>query len=215
MAGTEQSERRRELAVTTDPRAARTRERIVDALGALLASGDAVSVASVCTRAGVGRSTFYTHFGTVADVVVHVVDAMFDELGPRDVTRRTEQTMPRSAITAIGLREVLDALSARRPFFLYAVSAPATERVRERFVEEMARSMRGTILAERPEAGEEFVRSAGEYLAGGVLAVLLGWLADPRGRSEQDIIDVIAELLPGWLTSGGEPVDVRRPHPVS
>ena len=69
--------------------------------------------------------------------------------------------------------------------------------------------------ARTPEAGEEFVRSAGEYLAGGVLTVLLGWLADPRGRSEQDIIDVIAELLPGWLTSGGEPVDVRRPHPVS
>lgn len=196
-----QDDRRRELAATEDPRAARTRDRIVNALDALLEAGEVVSVAAVCTRADIGRSTFYTHFATVGDVVVHVVDRMFDGLAPRDVSRRTGQEMARAAITRTGLTELLDAFRTRRRWFLYALSAPATERVRERLVGEMSASLRGTILAERPDATDAFVRTASGYIAGGVLSVLLDWLDDAHERDDDDIVDTIAQLLPGWLTT--------------
>ncbi|WP_420366079.1 hypothetical protein AAEP80_04260 [Curtobacterium sp. L3-7] len=201
MTSAAQGNRRRELAATDDPRAARTRDRLVAALDALLEAGEAVSVAAVCTRAGVGRSTFYTHFATVGDVVVYVVDTMFDEIGPRDVSRRTGQVMARAAITRTGLEELLAAFRLHRRYLLYAVSAPATERVREHLVEEMSASLRRTILTERPDASDEFLDTAGEYIAGGVLSVLLGWLESPRGRSDDDIVDTVAQLLPSWLTT--------------
>lgn len=201
MTNAAQDDRRRALAVTEDPRAARTRDRVVEAVDALLEARESVSVAAVCARAGIGRSTFYTHFATIEDVVVHVVDTMFDELGPRDVTRRTEHTMARAAITQTGLAELLEAFRKRRRWFLHALSAPATERVRGRLVEEMSTSLRGTILAERPDSTDTFVHTASGYITGGVLSVLLDWLDDPRGRTDDDVIDVIAELLPGWLTT--------------
>lgn len=192
-------DRRRALAVTEDPRAARTRARIAGALDALLEADEPVSVAAVCARAGVGRSTFYTHFATVGDVVVHVVDTMFDELGLRDVSRRTGQSMERRAITRTGLSELLDAFQSRRRWFRYALSAPGAERLRERFVDEMSASLRWTILAERPDASEEFVSTAGEYIAGGVLSVVLGRLGDGRSLNDADTADTIAQLLPAWL----------------
>jgi AcrR family transcriptional regulator len=195
-----QDDLRRALAATEDPRAGRTRDRIVDALNALLDADESISVAAICTRAGIGRSTFYTHFATVGDVVVHVVDRMFDDLGPRDVSRRTGQVMARATITRTGLTELLDAFHSRRRWFLYALSAPATERVRERLVDEMSASLRGTILAERPDAPEAFVRTASGYIAGGVLSVLLEWLDAPDRQNASDIIDTITQLLPRWLT---------------
>lgn len=196
----EQATRRRELAVTEDPRAARTRDRIVDALDALLAVDANASVAAICARAGVGRSTFYTHFATVSDVVIFVVDAMFDDLGPRDVERRAAQRMTRSAITEIGMRELMAAMEARRGFFRYAESAPAAERVRERLTHEMAHSLRGTIMAERPDASGEFIETACEFIAGGVMATLFGWLTDDGDRDSDSVIAVVSDLLPGWLT---------------
>lgn len=195
-----QDQRRHALAVTEDPRAARTRDRIIGALDALLATGDAVSVGEVCARAGVGRSTFYTHFATVGDVVVHVVDGIFDELSARDVFRRTTHAMQRDTITRTGLRELLDAFRDRRLWFRYALSAPATERVRERLTDEMSVSLRRTIRAERPDAPEAFIRTSSEYITGGVFGVLLGWLDDDAGRSDAEVVNLVTTLLPTWLT---------------
>jgi AcrR family transcriptional regulator len=201
MTNAAQDDRRRALAVTGDPRAARTRDRVVDAVDALLEARESVTVAAVCARAGIARSTFYTHFATIEDVVVHVVDTMFDELGPRDVTRRTEHTMGRAAITRIGLTELLGAFRDRQHWFLHALSAPATERVRSRLVEEMSTSLRGTILAERPGATNAFIHTASGYIAGGVLTVLLGWLNEQQRPTDQQVVDALAQLLPTWLST--------------
>lgn len=198
-----QDDRRRELAETSDPRAARTRDSIVAALDELLGLDEPVSVAAVCARAGVARSTSYTHFATVGDVVVQVVDALYFELGARDVSRRSDATLTRAAITRVGLRELLGALRERRRFFLYAVSAPAAERVRERLVAELAQSVRRTLLAERPGLDEAYLRTAGDFLAGGVLSVLLGELeAEAAGADDDDLIERLVEFLPPWLTGG-------------
>jgi AcrR family transcriptional regulator len=194
-----QDMRRRELAATSDARVQQTRHRIVTALNEVLTEHRPVSVAAVCTRAGIGRSTFYTHFATVGDVVAHVVDTMFDELARRDVERRTEHSMPRTAITRLGMHELLEAVTERKHFFLYALSAPTTERVREHLVQEMAQSLRGTILAERPDASALYLGTVAEYIAGGVVGILLGYVEDPRGRDADMLTNILVELLPSWL----------------
>jgi AcrR family transcriptional regulator len=58
-----------------------TRRAILDAAGALLASGgeDGLSIREVCARAGVTPPTVYHHFGDKAGLVDRVVDERFAE----------------------------------------------------------------------------------------------------------------------------------------
>lgn len=199
---TDQEGRRRQLAAASDPRAARTRQRIIAACRELLESDRQVTVAAVCTRAGVGRSTFYTHFATVGDVAVAAVDRLFDSLVADDIARRTASGLERSVIVRAGLTDLLRAVIAERAFFLYALSAPATEHVRDRFVADLAVGLRATIRTERPDATEAFLRTAADFTANGAVGALLDWLADPAGRSATHMIDFLAELLPRWLIDG-------------
>ncbi|MCS5723418.1 TetR/AcrR family transcriptional regulator [Herbiconiux sp. CPCC 203407] len=195
-----QEGRRRQLAMASDPRVARTRRDIVAACRDLLRSDRPVSVAAICTRANVGRSTFYTHFATVGDVAVAAVDQLFDSLTAKDIERREESSLSRSEIVRIGLADLLRGAVEERPFFLYALAAPAAERVRERFASDLASSLQHTIRAERPSASEAFYRTAADFTAHGAVGALLDWVADPAGRTEAQMIDFLSELLPRWLT---------------
>lgn len=60
----------------TDRRARYTRNAVKDALLALLEKNhfDSISVAAVCREADVGRSTFYSHFDTLMDVIDELAD---------------------------------------------------------------------------------------------------------------------------------------------
>ncbi|MET0590407.1 MAG: TetR/AcrR family transcriptional regulator [Naasia sp.] len=196
----EQEERRRGLSGSVDQRATRTRERVVAALGELLTAGDPISVPSICARAEVGRSTFYTHFATINDVVFSVVDAIFDDLGRRDSMRRSGRTMPRRLVTELGVHELFEELAARRAFFVYALSAPAAMRLRDRFTSAVAASVRRSVLAERPDADEMFVRTASHFIAGGFVGVLLGWIDEERELDAEALARDLIELLPPWMT---------------
>jgi AcrR family transcriptional regulator len=209
MTMTGQEGRRQQLAGASDPRVARTRERIIASCRDLLDSGRPVTVAAICTRAKVGRSTFYTHFATVGDVAVAAVDRLFDGLITDDIERRTASTLRRPVIVRVGLHHLLRAVLEERAFFLYALAAPATERVRERFVSDLAASMRTMIRMERPDASEAFHRTAAAFTANGAVGALLDWVADPAGRSEEEMIDILSELLPPWLMEEPRPATRR------
>ncbi|WP_424449399.1 TetR/AcrR family transcriptional regulator [Microbacterium arborescens] len=198
---TDQEARRRGLGATADHRAARTRERLTDALGDLLSSEQDVSVSAVCAAAGVGRSTFYTHFADIGDIVVRVVDGIFDDIGRRDVARRSERSMGRRLITETGIAELLRALRLRREFFVYALSAPATERLRERLIEDAAVGLGQSIRAERPDATAEFIGAASNFLAGGIIGILQGWVVADAEPDAEVTAKAIIELLPAWLTA--------------
>lgn len=71
MAVTPKPTQRRERA--PDPRPARTRRRIQDAMAALAAEGAEITVFSVTKRAEVSRAAFYTHYGDVKDVAAELL----------------------------------------------------------------------------------------------------------------------------------------------
>lgn len=198
---TDQEGRRRQLAAASDPRATRTRQRIIAACRELLEAERSVTVAAVCTRAGVGRSTFYTHFATVGDVAVAAVDHLIDRLVADDIARRAAG-LERGVIVRTGLTDLCRAVVQERAFFLYALSAPATEHVRERFVADLAAGLRMTVRSEIPDVTEAFERTAADFLANGAVGALLDWLGEPAGRTESDMIDFLSELLPRWLITG-------------
>jgi AcrR family transcriptional regulator len=196
-----QEKRRRTLNAAQDSRARQTRRKLVNALHELLReSPETLSVASLSERAGIGRSTFYTHFGTVEELCLYAIDRTFAELSPLDVERRRARESDPAEITKLGLGELLDQIAEQTGILALLSSGSTQWTIRGRFVSLMAASLRDTLLAERPDATEEFLRLAGEYIAGGVLRVFLDWLDDPRGLTRQQTIDIVFDLLPAWLS---------------
>ena len=101
-----------------DKRAARTRDRLGDALVALLIekSFDSITVQDVLDRAGVARSTFYQHFKDKDDLLLGDADEFFEEFATRlaRTDERSERVLP--------VREFLEHLAHARAF-LAALSA--------------------------------------------------------------------------------------------
>lgn len=171
----------------------------------ILESGQPVTVASISRKAGVGRSTFYTHFSSTDEVIGALVDQMFDDLGMQDEAWRNDPSRLRSEITRIGLASLIEVIRSARTYLAGAAAGSAgagTTRVRERLTEVMEASLRSTILAERPNADEGYLKTVAAFIAGGVLGTVLGWFEDPRGRTEPQIIETLYEMLPDWLTEG-------------
>lgn len=190
---------RRELGGSADVRAVRTRRGIVQALGEAIAAGGAVSVASVAARAGVGRSTFYTHFSTLDDVVVYAIDEVFDEVSQHDVLRRREGKLTRRELAELGASELFETLGASRALLSFAAAAPAGARLRERLLGVVRTGLRPALRDARPDADEDFLRTAEDFLASGLSDLLLSRVDDPRGFDDH-LAQQVVDLLPGWLT---------------
>jgi AcrR family transcriptional regulator len=156
----------------------------------------------LCSRAGVARSTFYTHFADTHDVVAFVIDELFDELGVADVQRRASHALSRRESTEIGMREFFKGLENRRLFVLRSLSAPASVQVRERLTARMASTLGSTILTERPNSDHRYLEVSSRYISSGVLGVVLGWLEDPADLTSDELIALVIDLLPDWLTEG-------------
>jgi AcrR family transcriptional regulator len=200
MTESKQATRRQAHATTEDPRAVATKQKIVGALEALLGQGAFPSVARLCEHAGIGRSTFYVHFAAVDDVFVFVMDGVIDEVSRRDVQRRRESSEPRSALTLTAVTELLEALAEKRDFLLRRPSAAAEERLHEHLSAQVARSVDNVIRVERSDLPSSTLRTISDFIAGGILHAMLGWLADPNGRTESEFTSAVLTLFPSWIT---------------
>lgn len=199
MPDSKQATRRLERAVTEDPRAVATKQKIVGALEVLLGQGTFPSVAGLCDHAGIGRSTFYVHFSAVDDVFVFVMQGMIDEISSRDLQRRKESSQPRSTLTLRAVSELLEALEDKRDFILGRPSALAEERLHEHLSAQVASNLDNVIRVEQPELPSSTLRTISDFIAGGILHAMLGWLAQPEERDKREFTSTVLTLLPSWL----------------
>jgi len=208
-----QAARREALAVAADVRVTQTRAALEVAFRQCAEERvPNLGVAEVCRRAGVARSTFYTHFASVDDLAVSVVNDVLAGVAPLDPVRRTARDLSRSEITRMGLGELVDGLWAERSVLLYVLDMASGSALRQRFVASLARGALATVQAERAGAGETELRVASSFFAAGVLQVILDWLRHPGGVVRDELIDALFTVLPAWLTSDAtdRPADPAR-----
>lgn len=190
-----------------DARAARTRERLeVGMTAALRETGDP-TVGLVCARAGIARSTFYTHFAALDDLAELLLGDTFDALFAQDVERRHERALNRTEIYDIGIAALVDAILDKREIFLWTFRVPSPLTVR--LLSRLADDIRTTVRAERGDASLSFLDIASDYISAGFISAIVRWLEthttsehpDPAPAERAELLDALRDLSPAWFFS--------------
>jgi AcrR family transcriptional regulator len=196
--------RRDAMTSSTDPRAVRTREKLVDAFHQAIQESDPrqMSVSALARAAGVNRTSFYEHFASPEDLAIHALSELFDVVSNTDIALRSGHSVSGAEASRRALRQIVSFVGERRgPYarLLGPGTAPQLVRaVAETFTER-------TVLALEPmdvRPPEADPRVTAQFLAGGVLAVVGAWLADPSPAPADQVVEALIQCLPSWLLDG-------------
>src|ERR1700744_5997676 len=85
----------RSMTGSSDPRALRTRQKLIGAFHAAVAGPDpaALSVTALTRAAGVNRTSFYSHFSSPEDLARHALSDLFDVVVNADIVMRAEHSV--------------------------------------------------------------------------------------------------------------------------
>ena len=181
---------------SSDPRALRTRRKLVDAFHAAVADADpaAMSVASLTRAAGVNRTSFYSHFATPEDLAIHALSDLLDVVGDADIL------MPAQEASRRALEDIVGFVHERRDSYARVLGPGAAPRllraVTEAFTERTVASLER--VSTRPPGAD--LRVTARFLAGGVLGVIGTWLSDDQSRwTPDELVEALTHCLPRWL----------------
>jgi AcrR family transcriptional regulator len=189
---------------STDPRAVRTREKLVAAFHEEIRDCDLgmMSVSALARAARVNRTSFYEHFASPEDLAIHALSDLFDVVRNADMAMRSRHTVPAAEASRRALREIVYFVHERRESYLRLLgpgAAPQLVRaVGQAFTERTVQAL------ERMEArpADADPRVTAQFLAGGMLGVIGAWLADQAGPwSPDQLVEALIQCLPGWLNS--------------
>ena len=196
--------RRQSMAGNTDPRAVRTREKLVAAFHEAVRDRDpgGMSVSALARAAGVNRTSFYEHFASPEELAIHALGDLFDVVRNADIVMRSQHSVPAAEASRRALREIVGFVHERRETYVRLLgpgAAPAlVQAVTEAFTERTVQALEQ--MDARPAGADPQVTA--RFLAGGVLGVIGAWLADQPAQWPPDrLVEALIWCLPGWLNA--------------
>ncbi|GAA3651901.1 TetR/AcrR family transcriptional regulator [Microbacterium marinilacus] len=183
--------------MSEDPRQKRTRAALSEALLRQLDRGELsdISVASLCREAGVHRTTFYGHAGSIEEFAVGMITDEVDALatvdgGGPDARGAYRQAMVDLLAHIAGERRLYRALLGSRWNGALRVALDESMRARVRLALEV---FAGRLGADVPDDREDVVA----FVSGALVGVLVRWAEsddqDAAGRAA-----FVQALMPRW-----------------
>ena len=194
-------ETRSGIRASGDPRVARTRQAILDAVESLAAGDDPITVAAIVRTAGIGRSSFYTHFSGVDELAVTVLSGVFQAIGLEDVELRRHRIVSGSEAARVAQVRLVSHLVQHRALYASMLALPFTSAVYTQAVEGYAAQVRATIalLPEIPFGLS--VDAVAVYTASGSLGLLAHWIRSDNPIPADALVDQLMSLVPTWLAA--------------
>lgn len=185
---------------SADRRTVRTVAAIEDALRALLAEAslDAITVTSLCERAGIKRQSFYTHFDSVPELAARLLTTDFDALLPvSDVLDRPVEQVEQMVVEnlAQALRRV-----ARDRALYRSVLTSRSSAVLRRSLEQAIASRVINIIAlwqHFGRTGTVNLEVAVPFAAGGIVRVIEAWASSEETDADAWARE-IRDQMPWW-----------------
>jgi AcrR family transcriptional regulator len=201
----EQQELRRNNAANPDPRATRTRARLIKAFLDTAEEPDVeafqLTPAELASRAGVNRTTFYAHFASTDDLAVEALAELFLVVASDDAAGRREHHA--LSTSRASLQEVAAFVGSRRSIYRHLLLS-GQSRFRSALEEQFTERNRQTLAAMRNRPPHVDVEVTAHWVASAVMGVIAWWLADGVGDGGEPLgVDALAEnlvrLLPEWF----------------
>ena len=179
-----------------DPRAARTRDRLGDALLALLLAKpfDEITVQEVLDRARVSRSTFYEHYRDKNDLFLSDVDEFF--AGMSTLLARNHDPSARVAPVA----EFCAHVAPARDLFTALWESGRMPDVRELGEAHFARGIAERLARPRrggPPLPAEALAALAHALAGSLFSLVTWWVRQGMTTSPAEMDRQFHRLVPG------------------
>ena len=183
-----------------DPRSARTIAALRQGLNNALIHReiDGLSVVDICRAAGVKRSSFYTHFTSVADLVISTALIDLSEwLAPSDPQLDRDAFENELADTLLG---ALDKMRPHRVLFGKIFRASSASALRAELVAAVSSKVMEIIDGWRRRGAhididQEIVVA---YSAHGVVGVLEFWSVAEQEPSPARIAQALTQTIPAW-----------------
>jgi AcrR family transcriptional regulator len=190
---------RQMMRASGDPRAARTRQAIIDAVHELAAEGGAApSVSDIVRRAGVSRSSFYTQFASVDELAGVVLREAFMTIGTANLAMLADGGVSVAEASRIAVGQLVAHVAQHRHLYRLGAVTPSSH---PEVLAALAAQVRQAIAFEPGTHGGVPAETEALYVAGGVLAVLRSWILGDLPGGVDDITSQILALLPPWATS--------------
>jgi AcrR family transcriptional regulator len=194
-------ETRSGIRASCDPRVVRTRQAILDAVETLAAGDQPITVAAIVRTAGIGRSSFYTHFSGIDELAVTVLSGVFEAIGAEDIELRRHRIVSGAEAARVAQVRLVGHLVQHRGLYASMLALPFTSAVYTRAVEGYAAQVRAT-MALLPEIPHGLSADAvAVYTASGSLGLLAHWIRSDDPVPADVLVDQLMSLVPAWLAA--------------
>jgi len=181
--------------IAADPRAERTKQLILTALRTLIAQPAAsVTVAEIVRLAGISRSSFYAHFASLDVLAAELLQAQFADIGSAGLDLPRPPTGENAS--KLGYARLIDHMVENFPLYASVLELPLTRSAHDQIIEAYATRMLESVLVFDDAVHAELVTT---YVAGGALTLIGAWMRGHLDVSDDELVDQLVALLPGWL----------------
>jgi AcrR family transcriptional regulator len=195
---------------SNDPRAMRTRQKLVAAFHTAVAESDpaAMSVASLARTAGINRTSFYSHFSSPEDLAIHALSELLEVVGDTDILLRAEHSVPAEEATRRALRDIVLFVGERRDLYARVLGPGAAPRLLMTLTEAFTRRTVTTLAPVQARPAGADLELTARFLAAGLLGVLGSWLSgEPSRWSPDEVVEALVQCMPRWLNADAGPAD--------
>lgn len=189
------------IRASADPRVARTRQAILEAVETLANGDEPISVAAIVRTAGIGRSSFYTHFSGIDELAVTVLGGVFEAIGAEDVELRRHRIVSGAEAARLAQVRLVGHLVQHRALYASMLALPFTSAVYARAVEGYAAQVRATIALLPSIPHGLSADAVAIYTASGSLGLLAHWIRSTDPVPADVLVDQLMALVPAWLAA--------------
>ncbi len=184
-----------------DRRSQRTRQLVNSAMLELLSEKgyETITIQDILDRAGIGRSTFYSHYFDKEDVHASMMEQMLEGMAQQ----LSKRNAGREIIPSL---ELFQHIYQDRPHFqAVAGSGPAGERLWEAMQAALSKIIKRSLTsASKDKSPAVPLPVMSSYLAGAFLNLLKWWVKEGMPYSPEEMDQIFRQLaLPGILSTLG------------